>query len=310
MIGDIGRLDARLLLSFEALMEERSVTRAAQRLGLSQQGLSGVLQRLRDLFDDPLFVRESRGITPTPRAEALAPRVSAALAGLAQLLEAEDFDPAAAEGTITVATSDYALNVVLTPLFRRFRALAPRVRLAALPLVSATLGPQMRAGQVDLALTIQEFTPPNLHTQTLLSERYLCALRADHPLAGEALDLETFCACEHLLVAPNRGDFSGPTDVALALEGRKRRVGLVIPSFAVAGTILERTDLLAVLPERLFAGMNRNLAVYPPPLEIAGFDLIAVWPPRLHQAPLHRWFRSFCRQAAAATASGGGPVRS
>ncbi len=304
VLNDITRLDARLLMAFEALIEERSVTRAALRLGLSQQGLSGILQRLRDLFDDPLFVRESRGISPTPRAEALAPKVKAALLGLQQLLEAEDFDPAEAEGTITVAASDYALNVVLTPLFRPFRAQAPRVRLAALPLVTTTLGQQMRSGQIDLALTIQAFTPPNLHWATLLSERYLCAMRRDHPAARETLDLDAFCTLEHLLISPNRGDFTGTTDEALAAIGRQRRVGLVIPSFTVAGDILEQTDLIAVLPERLIQGMNRDLAVYEPPVPVPGFDLIAVWPPRLNEAPLHRWFRDHCRQAAARSRAG------
>ncbi len=221
--------------------------------------------------------------------------MKAALLGLEQLLEVEHFDPGAVEGTITVAA--YALNVVLTPHFRHLRALAPKIRLAVLPLAGATLARQMRNGQLDLALTIQEFTPPDLFTATLPSERYLCALRRGHPLAGQ-LGLDAFCACEHLLISPNRGDLVGPTDRALARLGRRREVGLIIPSLAVAGAILEQTELLAVLPEGLLAGMNLDLALYPLPLEIAGFGLIAAWPQRLHEAPLHRWFRQFCQQAA------------
>ena len=126
-MSDITKLDAKILLAFDAVMEERSVSRAAQRLNMTQQGLSGVLNRLRDLFGDPLFVREARGVSPTPRAEALAPQIKSALDGLAGLLETPDFDPALADDTIYVAAGDYALGAIVLPLYRQFRSLAPNV---------------------------------------------------------------------------------------------------------------------------------------------------------------------------------------
>ena len=294
---DITRLDAKLLLAFDALMEERSVTRAAQRLSMTQQGLSGVLHRMRDLFADPLFVRQARGVAPTPRAEALAPRIKSVLAGLEDVLESEDFDPSVAEGTIFVATPDYAASTIMAPLFQRFRSLAPKVRLVMLPISPTTFSDRMRGARVDLALTIPQFVPQNWHTRRLYEERYLCAVRADHPLAGTEVDLDAFCNCEQLLVSPYKSDFSGMTDLALARLDRTRKIGLVIPSFSVAGAILERTDLLAVLPERILRSTKHRLYIFPPPLEINGAELIAAWPARVNEDPLHAWFRQLCYDA-------------
>ena len=297
-MNDITRLDTKLLVAFDAVMDERSVTRAAQRLNMTQQGLSGSLQRLRDLFGDPLFVREARGVSPTPRAEALAPRIKSVLAGLESVLESQEFDPALADGTIIVATADYALSTFVPPLFQRFRSLAPKVRLAVRPLTSTTLSEQPRGGRVDLSLSITQHAPQNWFTHRLFEERLLCAVRADHPLAGTKVDIDKFCNCEHLLVSPYKGDFAGATDRALAQIDRTRRVGLVIPSFLVAGEILERTDLLAVLPERLLRNMNRRLFIFPPPpLELEDADVLAAWPARVHEDPLHSWFRELCYES-------------
>ena len=301
---DITRLDTKLLLAFDAVMDERSVTRAARRLNMTQQGLSGVLQRMRDIFGDPLFVREARGVSPTPRAEALAPRVKSALAGLEHVLESPDFDPALADGTIYVATSDYALSTLVSLLFQKFRSLAPNVRLAMLSINPATFSEQMRGGRVDLALTIPQFVPQNWFSRCLYIEQYVCAVRADHSLAGTEVDIDAFCACEHLLVSPYKSDFHGVTDLALARIDRARKVGLVIPSFSAAAAILEQTDLLAVLPQRVLNDMRRRLHIFPPPLEIAGVEMTAAWPERVHEDPLHSWFRQLCFEATQAAQVG------
>ncbi len=293
-MSDITRLDAKLLLAFDAVMEEQSVSRAAQRLNMTQQGLSGVLNRLRDLFGDPLFVREARGVSPTPRAEALAPRIKSALAGLESVLKSQKFDPALADGTIFVATADYALSTIVASLFQQFRSLAPKVRLSVRPLTSTTLSEQPRGERIDLALTVTQFVPQNWFTHRLFEERLLCAVRADHPLAGTKVDIDAFCDCEQLLISPYKSDFTGVADRALARIDRTRKIGLSIPSFSAAGAILERTDLLAVLPERIVQNMNRHLHTFPPPLEIGNVDVIAAWPERVNEDPLHTWFRQLC----------------
>jgi len=302
-MSDVSRLTTTLMLAFDALMAERNVTRAALRIGLTQQGLSGQLRRMRELFGDPLFVRVAGGVAPTPRAEELHARVRQALASLGAVLETAAFEPARSRETIYLAASDYALAAVLPGLFRRVREAAPELRIAVHALHNATLGDDLRSRRIDLALTVPQFAPPTLLSRALFRERYLLAMRRGHPLARRPVTLDGFCAYEHLLVAPNRGDFHGPTDEALARLGRSRRVGVVLPSFAVARSLLESTDLLAILPSRTLADAGIGLKVVEPPLSIEGFELAAIWPDRIHADPLHRWFRGLCFAATAERAA-------
>lgn len=288
---DVAQIDVRLLLAFDALMLELSVTRAADRVGLTQQGLSGQLARLRTLFSDPLFVRDAAGVAPTPRAEALYPRVQAVLANLQGLADAPRFDPRALEGVVSLAASDYATALLLPSLMRRLRAEAPKLRLAVRPVNSATLEAEMRDRKIDLALTVPEFTPPGLRARRIFGERYVGVVRPDHPLAAGPVDLDGFCAFPHLLVSPNKGDFFGPTDTALAAVGRRRDIALVVPSFSVVAALLDASDLVAVLPERLLAQTRRRLHAFETPVAVEGFELHALWPERLNADTMHRWFR-------------------
>jgi len=299
MNRDIARLDTRLLLAFEALAAERNVTRAAERLGLTQQGMSGQLARMRELFDDPLFVRSRGGVIPTPRAEELEPPVRAALASLETLVSPGRFDPAIFDGVATIAATDYALALILPPLLARIRTEAPRLRLVIRPADVASLEVDIREARIDLAITIPQFIPPGLHSLRLFDERYVGVARVGHPLlTGGPVTVDAFCDHPHLLVSPFRGDATGPTDEALAAIGRSRRIGLVVPGFSVVGALLERTDLIAVLPERMIGAMRRDLAIFEPPVPVEGFELNAYWAPRLHVSPPHRWLRNEIARAA------------
>jgi DNA-binding transcriptional LysR family regulator len=292
MIGDITKLDIRLLLAFEALASERNVTRAADRVGLTQQGMSGQLARMRDLFADPLFVRAKGGVVPTPRAEELEPAVRAALAGLETLVSPASFDPAQFEGTATIAASDYALALILPPLLGNIHAEAPGLHLITRPADAGSLDMEIREGRIDFAITVPQFTPPGLQEEHLFNERYIGVARTGHPiLSADTITIDSFCEHPHLLVSPFRGDAMGPTDEALAKIGLSRKIGLVVPGFSVAGALLEQTDLVAVLPERLIGSMRRNLQTFETPVPVKGFDLNTYWPPRLHQSPLHLWLR-------------------
>ncbi|MFC3227706.1 LysR family transcriptional regulator [Marinibaculum pumilum] len=300
MNRDVRRLEIRLLVAFEAIHAERNVTRAAERADLTQQAMSGQLAQLRQIFGDPLFVRGRGGVVPTPRAEELAPAVRAALAALEPLVAQASFDPACYEGTMTIAASDYALALLMPPLLGRIRGAAPGLRLMVRPADLASLEVEMRDARIDLALTVPEFIPPGFRLLHLFEERYVGVARTDHPiLAAGPVTLDGFCAHHHLLVAPFRGDATGPTDLALAAVGRRRTIGLVVPGFSVVGALLERTDLIAVLPARLIAMMRRDLAVFEPPLPVPGFSLNAYWPPRLDTSPAHVWLREQIAAAAA-----------
>ena len=298
MKRDIAMLDIRLLIAFEALTSERNVTRAANRAGLTQQGMSGQLARLRKAFEDPLFVRGKGGVLPTPRAEELAPLVRKALESLDPLVSPVSFDPMTFDGTVTIAASDYALALIMPPLLGRIRSAAPNLRLMIRPASIETLEIEMRDALVDLALTVPQFTQPGLHSLHLFDERYVGVARAGHPiLAAGSVSIDDFCAHPHLLVSPFRGSATGPTDDALAAIGRRRTIGLVVPDFSVVGALLERTDLVAVLPERLVGTMRRDLQSFDPPVRVAGFSLCAYWPPRLDASQLHRWL---CNEIAVA----------
>lgn len=300
MQRDIAALDTRLLLAFDALMTARNVTQAAARLGLTQQGLSGQIARLRTLFGDPLFVRGGAGVAPTPRAEALQPLVRLALASLAGLIEAPRFDPARFSGVVTLAASDYAMALLLPPLLKQLQIQAPGLRLAVRPVSALSFADDMRDGAADLALTVPQFTPPGLSSRPIFEERYQGAVRHDHPLAAGPVTLDGFCAYPHLLVAPNRGDFHGPTDDALAAAGRSRHIAIAVPSFSVVAAMLEATDLVAVLPSKLLGQTRRKLHVFETPVPVQGFALNAYWPDRLDADPMQRWFRDFSFAALAA----------
>jgi len=299
MIRDISKLEIRLLLAFEALIAERNVTRAAERAGLTQQGMSGQLARMRALFGDPLFVRAKGGVAPTPRAEELSRLVRNALESLEPLVSPVTFDPSTYDGSVTIAATDYALALIMPPLLARLRTAAPGLRLIIRPAGLHTLEVEMRDALVDLALTVPQFTRPDLQALHLFDERYVGVARRGHPiLAGGSVSLAAFCASSHLLVSPFRGDAAGPTDEALAAIGKRRTVGLVVPDFSVVGALLERTDLIAVLPARLVGLMHRRLRTFDPPVRVPGFSIHAYWPPRLDADPLHRWRRGEIAAAA------------
>ncbi|TFY85355.1 LysR family transcriptional regulator [Pseudomonas nabeulensis] len=292
MNPDIRHLDFNLLKTLDALLDERSVTRAAERLSLTQPAVSGMLTRLRESFDDPLFVRAQRGIVPTLRAEQLAGPVKQLLSDIQHLLQPQAFDPLTATMTVSLASTDYALRAVVVPFLLALRTQAPNIRVAVQPVDVQQLPAQLDRGDIDLALVTPQSTPPGLHDTTLFNERYVCVMRAEHPDAqGGALSLERFCALDHVLVSSSGGAFAGVTDQALARVGRSRRVMLSVTSFLVLPEILRSSDLIAVVPRRL-ASHAQGLVVLEPPLEIPGFCKTLAWHERTHHDPGHRWLRT------------------
>jgi DNA-binding transcriptional LysR family regulator len=166
---------------------------------------------LRDLFEDPLFVRAGAGVVPTPRAESLYPLIQGALEKLRALLVPPTFDPARFVGVISLATTDYALVLLLPKLLHRLRTEAPHLRLAVRPVNSASLELEMRNRKIDLALTIPQFVPTGLHSRRLFRERYVGVVRPKHSLAKGSIDVKRFIAFPHLLVSPDKGDASSAT---------------------------------------------------------------------------------------------------
>ena len=209
MKPDLRTLDLNLLKTLDALLDERSVTRAAARLSLTQPAVSGMLTRLRDNFGDPLFIRAPHGMVPTLRAQQLAPVVKQILNDINTLLQPAQFDPLTADFTFTLAATDYALKAVVVPFIAALKVRAPMIRVRVTPVEPERLTTQFEQGKIDLALLTPSTTPGDLHSRTLYEERYVCMLRADHPDARAPLSLDRFCALEHILVSYEGESFWG-----------------------------------------------------------------------------------------------------
>jgi DNA-binding transcriptional LysR family regulator len=301
-VRDIRRTDLTLLVVLDALLEERSVTRAAARLAVTQPTVSGMLVRLRKLFNDPLFVRTQRGLLPTPRAQALAPSLRQWLAEARTLVAGDTFEPSSAHLTTSLSANDYIQSALIVPFLESLRRDAPHVHLAVRPAQTAYVAEMLANGELDLSITTStEITSFELPSRSLYEERYVCAIREGHPLKSRrAVTLDQFCSFPHVLVSPTEGRFAGPTDVALAKLGRARRVVLSVPGFLLLPDVLQTDDLIAVVPERVLRGRSAGLRTFAPPLAIPGFNVIAIWHSRLHKDPAHRWLR----ELLAATARG------
>ena len=291
-MSNIRKIDLNLLAVLDALLDERNVTRAAARLGYTQPTISGMLRRLRDLFGDPLFVRAQRGMLPTPRAQALAGPLKQLLADSQHLLARDAFDPANAEATFIVSCNDYMQHALLVPFVRVLRSEARQIHLAISPPIVEGLSDALAGGRIDLAITIPDFAMSDLPSRVLYRERYVVAVRPQHPLARRAaMTVERFCSYDHVLVSPTGGSFEGPTDRALARLKLRRKVRYSVPSFLLMPEILQTDDLVALIPSRLLRENEKRLVVLKPPIEVPGFDVIAVWHPRVDKDIAHRWLR-------------------
>lgn len=297
MNHDLRALDLNLLKTLDALLDERSVTRAAERLALTQPAVSAMLNRLREAFDDPLFTRSQRGIVPTLRALELAVPVRQILHDISQLLQPSVFAPASATLTFTLAATDYALRALVVPFMAALREQAPGIRVAVVPVSHDQIQGQLERGEVDAALMTPDTTPAELHARALYEERYVCLLRDDHPAAQQPLTLDLFCQLDQALVSYSGKPFRGVTDDALAALGRERRITLAVSTFMVLPEILRVSDLLAVVPARLARHLP-GLKAMEPPLAIPGFIKNLAWHERTHRDEGQRWLRALLRETA------------
>lgn len=289
---DIRNVDLNLLVALDALLAERSVSRAAVRLHLSQPATSALLARLRQLFGDPLLLRSARGMLPTPRALELLGPVKQVLDEIDAIIQPRTaFDPDSAEHTFTLSASDYVEYALLPALVDYLERQAPGVRLAVRPLDLQTVAKQMESGEVDLCITGLQNAPAGLHQQPLYAERMVSVVRRKHPGVGARLTLEKFCSLEHILVSVRGSGFSARIDEALAKLGRKRRARLAVPHFLLVPEIVARSDMISALPERLARGYANKLRIFEPPLDIEGFTVGQIWHERNQREPAQVWLR-------------------
>jgi len=302
-MANIRSIDLNLLAVFDALFDARSVTRAADRLSLTQPTVSGMLRRLRHMFSDPLFVRTAHGILPTPRAQALSGPIKELLANAQQLVKAEAFNPASADGTVRLCGSDYLQHAVITPLIKELRRRAPKLKVQVSPRPASGVTDLMARGEVDLCFSLPEVTDPDLPAQLLYRDRYVCVGRKAHALKSRRLTTKQLCDLDHLLVDPTGRSLWGPVDTALAAIGYRRRVVAAVPSFHVLFELLDSDDFIAFVPERLLRRRGSNIRMFATTLNIPPLEVLASWHPRASGDARHKWLRETLARVLRADAS-------
>ena len=285
-------MDLNLLVTLEALLAEQNVTKAANRLHLSQPAVSAQLSRLRDLFDDPLLIPAQRGMTPTAKAlELLDPLRHALDQVRAALAEHRHFDPGNAKLTLAIACTDYLQAVVARPLAVALRKEAPGVRIALRHLDPLQLEAQMVRGDVDLALMTPEHGPGSLRARRLFDERYVLIGRKRHPGLRRGLTVEEFARLDHVIVSLRGGDFTTPVDDGLAALGYQRNVALSAASFLIVPEIVSHSNFVALVPERLVRDRLDGLKIVECPFPVPGFTVSMLWHERNHGHSGQRWVR-------------------
>jgi LysR family transcriptional regulator, nod-box dependent transcriptional activator len=304
---NLGGLDLNLLVALDALLSERSVTRAARRVGLSQPGMSNALARLRRLFDDPLLVRQGATLVPTTRAEALIGPVHEALEIIRSALDAPArFDPATDRRAFRLSCSDYSVLMLIGPLVRALGADAPGVVVEVLPRL-ADAGRALVNGDVDLVIEPPEIMGEvDLESLRLWDDRWTCCVWEGNTRVGKRMTMERYTALGHLIYSMgSAGQPVALPDLHLARLGVPRRIEVSVETFLLAPFLLQGTDLVTLIPKRAEAFLRRtgDIRVLEPPVELPALIETLWWHPRMTADPAHAWLRGRIGQVAATLSS-------
>lgn len=295
-------LDLNLLLVFDAIHGERSISKAALKLHLSQPTVSNALARLRERLQDPLFERSAQGMRPTPRAKKLAEPIRQALNTLERGLRDDDsFDFARSDREFVIAVEDYGESVILPGFIRWLGEVAPHIRIRIRAETPEQLKAELRDGTVDLALDYFALREADYRHTCVLTETLMSLSRRDHPQVGERLSLEQYLALPHVVLAAP-ANARPMIDLALAKRGLQRRIAVAVPHFISMPLMVQASDLLCTLPRRmatLYAD-NFRLRSHAVPLRIPQFPVYLIWHQSLESDAGHQWFRGhladFCQR--------------
>jgi DNA-binding transcriptional LysR family regulator len=284
-------IDLNLLVALEALLSERHVTKAAERVGLSQPAMSNALGRLRALFGDELLVRTATGMKPTPRASELAEPLRQLLRRVERVLESDSgFDPATSERLFTIRMSDILAYLILPPLVAR-RPAQSRVGLNILHLPPATTVDALERDEIDVAVSMGLDHSNAIRSKRLLHDRMVCIMRKGHPVARKGLTFESLIAQEYMKVSMSPTD-DRFVDSVLAGFGHRRKIALNVPHWLVATRVLKKTDLVTVMPRYLAtAFMDAELRMEELPFKSAPFHWMMYWHRRYDQNKPSLWLR-------------------
>ena len=304
-------LDLNLLRVFNEVMAERSLTRAAQTLSLTQPAVSNALRRLRETLGDDLLRRSGQGLAPTPRALAIWPSVQEALGQLRSTLAPADFVASQANQTFVLAMADATAAELVPGLVEVMDRDASGISLRVIPLSTRDPRAMLTAESADFAigyfpavlayLTAREQSDQAVafYHQRLYQGEYVCVMRRDHPLAQKPLSLDRFCAARHLLVSFS-GRPHGFTDQALAALGRQRRIVLTVNQFFTAGLVVANSNLLTVLPRHFVrvTGIADDLVLRELPFAVPSVHVDSLWHRRVHRSASHLWLREVLMEVA------------
>jgi DNA-binding transcriptional LysR family regulator len=291
---ELSDVDLNQLVLFQQLMVERRVSRVAENMGLTQPAVSNTLAKLRRQFGDELFVRTPAGMMPTPFAEQLAEPIGYALGMIhSSLNQHRAFDPGTVKRAITVGMTDIGEIVFLPALVDRLRREAPGISLNTVRNSATNLRDDMEAGKVDLAIGPMSQLKAGFFQRRLFRQRYVCLFRQGHPLERKRLSLADFKVAEHLAVV-SAGTGHGKVDELIRRAGIERTVRLTIPHFVSVGQILQRTDLVATVTERLAESLSEpfGLTHRPHPVELPEIAINVFWHAKVHRSPAHQWLRT------------------
>jgi DNA-binding transcriptional LysR family regulator len=291
---NLSQVDLNLLVAFEALFEERSVTTAATRLYLGQPAMSAALGRLRTLFEDELFIRIGREMRPTRKAIAIAPGIFAALNQVRQTMqESQDFDPISDQRDFKIGSADYTSFVVMPKLLAYCKTIAPQLNFRMIEFEKDRVGELLEQGAIDLAFGV--FPNPSRQTPCLplFQEYFVGIARKNHPaLRPDPLSLERFASLSHALVTI-RGDVTGVVDRALANYNLQRRIALTVPHLLVVPSVIASSDLVATIASRVarhFSGLD-NIEIFDLPLEMPSWTVSMMWSKLADRDDANSWLR-------------------
>lgn len=299
---DFHGIDLNLLAAFDALMNERNVTRAATQVGVSQPAMSAALSRLRRLLGDPLFFRSANGLLPTPRARELAEPISHALRQLeATLVQRPNFEPGEAILSVNLGLSDYPAFVLLPALLEALAEQAPGISINVHAFYDRDHAVDLLdAGVIDAAIGVPPTHPEGrILSRPILRDEFVSIIASKHPVARRGMNMKTYLSLSHALASPE-GQRHGLVDQALAQQGLQRKLALTLPQMFALSAVVARTSMTATVLKRvaLHSSASRKLALFPPPLALPEIVFHLIWHRRSDSHPAQQWLRKLIESVA------------
>lgn len=299
---NLSKVDLNLFIVFDAIYTEANLTRAGQIVGITQPAVSNALSRLRETFNDPLFVRTAQGMVPTPMAQNIIGPVRNALQLLrVSVQESRIFNPLQANKTFRISMTDLIEAVILPPLFQRLRRQAPAVQIESFLAKRRETTKELAAGRIDFAVDAPLNTDPQVRHVKLLEDRYVCAMRKGHPLAKDKISLDDYLSLTHIHISSRRSGL-GLVDLALGKMGIQRKIALRSQHYLMASQVMQQTDMAMTVPES-FAHRHGLHAVELPVNDVPAQETHLYWHESTDQDPANRWMREqlieLCQQVRA-----------